>query len=74
MTDRLLDAAELAERWNVPASWIREATRAGKIPCVRLGRYVRYRAETCDAWLEEQEQGGAAWRRIRPTVPAGKSV
>jgi excisionase family DNA binding protein len=70
MTDRLLDAAELAQRWNVPTSWIREATRAGKIPCVRLGRYVRYRGETVDAWLKEQEQGGAPWGRHRPRSAA----
>ena len=68
MTERLLDAAELGQRWNVPTSWIREATRAGKIPHVKLGRYVRYRAEACDAWLEEQEAGGAPWRIHRPKV------
>jgi excisionase family DNA binding protein len=68
VSDHLLDATELAERWSVPTSWVREATRAGKIPCVRLGRYVRYRAETCDAWLEEQEAGGATWRKHRPRM------
>ena len=70
MNERLLDAAALAQRWNVPTSWIREATRAGKIPCVRLGRYVRYRAEACDAWLEEQEAGGAPWKTHRPRATA----
>jgi excisionase family DNA binding protein len=63
VTDRLLDAAELAERWNVPTTWVREATRAGKIPHLRLGRYVRYRAETVDEWLRDQEAGGAPLRR-----------
>ena len=65
MTERLLDAKELAARWNVPETWVREATRAGKIPCVRLGRYVRYRADRCDEWLEEQERGGGSIRRKR---------
>jgi hypothetical protein len=43
----LIDSAELAERWRVPESWIRNRTRARtpkeeRIPCVRLGRYVRF--------------------------------
>jgi excisionase family DNA binding protein len=71
---RLLDAAELAQRWNVPTSWIREQTRAGHIPHIKLGRYVRFRAETVDAWLAAQEAGGAAWRKHRPLVsPGGRS-
>jgi hypothetical protein len=43
----LIDSAELADRWKVPESWIRNHTRActpkeARIPCVRLGRYVRF--------------------------------
>jgi len=41
----VLDAAELARRWNVPISWVREQTRdraADPLPCVRLGKYVRF--------------------------------
>ncbi len=44
-TYEVLDATELAKRWNVPASWVREHTRdraADPIPTVRLGRYVRF--------------------------------
>jgi hypothetical protein len=49
LTDRqsyeVLDATELANRWRVPVSWIREHTRdraSDPIPVVRLGRYVRF--------------------------------
>jgi hypothetical protein len=41
----VLTAEELAERWRVPASWIREQCRsraADPIPHTRLGRYVRF--------------------------------
>ncbi len=41
----VLTAEELAARWRVPESWIREQTRsrcADPIPHVRLGRYVRF--------------------------------
>jgi hypothetical protein len=41
----VIDAIELAKRWAVPASWIREQVRSratNPIPHVRLGRYVRF--------------------------------
>lgn len=41
----VLTAEELATRWRVPESWVREQTRsrcADPIPHVRLGRYVRF--------------------------------
>jgi hypothetical protein len=43
----LIDSVELAARWRVPESWVRSRTRARtpaheRIPCVRLGRYVRF--------------------------------
>jgi len=40
--DRLLDAEELAERLNVPVSWVYEQSRQGNIPTHRLGRYIRF--------------------------------
>jgi excisionase family DNA binding protein len=49
MTDRLLDAAEVAELLNVPVSWVRESTRSGAMSCVRLGRYVRFETAAVDA-------------------------
>jgi excisionase family DNA binding protein len=73
-TERLLTANEVAQLLHVPVRWVREHTRSGLIPSVQLGRYRRYRAAAIHAWVEEQEQGGAAWRRHRPrraSVPAG---
>jgi hypothetical protein len=43
--NEVIDTAELAKRWRLPESWIREQTRtrAGDpLPCVRFGRYVRF--------------------------------
>ena len=39
----VLTAEELASRWRVPESWVREQTRSrclDPIPHIRLGRYV----------------------------------
>jgi hypothetical protein len=38
---RLLSAEQLAERWSLPVSWIRDQTRSGKLRSHRLGHYVR---------------------------------
>lgn len=57
----LIDSEELANRWRVPASWIRSHTRertpqAARIPCVRLGRYVRFEwgSPRLEEWLARQ--------------------
>ena len=58
MSDRLLTAAEIADLLAVKESWVREATRDGRLPHVRLGRYRRYRREDIKHWLSEQQAGG----------------
>lgn len=62
VTDRLLDAREVADRLGVPRSWVLESARSGAMPCVRLGRYVRFDLADVEAWLESCKQPG---RRIR---------
>jgi len=59
----LIDSVELAARWRVPESWIRNHTRARtpadeRIPCVRLGRYVRFQwgSSRLSEWLAKQQQ------------------
>lgn len=61
--DRPLTAGEVAELLSVPERWVREHTRSGLIPHVVLGRYRR---DAVLAWIEQQEAGGAAWRKHRP--------
>jgi excisionase family DNA binding protein len=73
--DRLLDAGEVAELLNVPVRWVRDATRDGRIPCLRLGRYVRYRRGAVLGWLDSLES--RPQRRPRPrqyqgAVPNGR--
>ena len=58
MSERLLTASEVADMLAVPLSWVREATRDGRLPHLKLGRYRRYQAAAIQAWLAEQQQGG----------------
>ena len=50
MSHRLLTAEELAERWQVRAGHVYRLARDGRVPAVRLGRYVRFREDAIDAW------------------------
>lgn len=63
MSERLLTAHEVAELLAVPVSWVREQTRAGRIPHLCLGRYRRYQTAAIQAWLSDQHAGPASPHR-----------
>jgi hypothetical protein len=59
----LIDSGELATRWRVPESWIRNHTRSRtpkeeRIPCLKLGRYVRFEwgSHRLADWLARKRQ------------------
>ncbi len=66
MSERLLTAAEVADLLAVPVSWVREATRAGRLPYLALGRYRRYQRAAIEAWLTDQRGGPPTARRSEP--------
>jgi excisionase family DNA binding protein len=39
----LVDAKEMARTLDVHESWVRTEQRAGRIPFVQIGRYIRFR-------------------------------
>jgi len=55
---KLLTAAEVADLLSVPERWVRDASREGRIPTVKLGRYRRFRREAVLAWIEAREVEG----------------
>ncbi len=67
MTDRLLTADQLAERWQVPKSQVYALTRRGAIPTVKLGKYYRYRLDAIEGFerCEIREADYAGHRRGR---------
>lgn len=52
----LVTADEIARMLCVGKSWVYSAARAGRMPHVRLGRYVRFRPSAVHAWLAEIEK------------------
>lgn len=62
-TWELIDANELAKRWSLPASWIREQTRSratNPLPHVRFGKYVRFQWQSpeLERWLNRRRNHG----------------
>lgn len=52
-----MTAREVADMLGLPVSWVYAQTRAGVLPCVRLGRYRRYRRSAIEQWLDTQQHG-----------------
>jgi hypothetical protein len=54
-----IDSRELALRWALPESWIREQVRsraADPLPHIRFGKYVRFRwgSPEMEGWAERR--------------------
>lgn len=65
----------MTERLGVPASWVRQSARSGAIPCVRLGRYVRFDLVDVEAWLEQCKQPGRPiMLRLAPPGSVSKAL
>jgi excisionase family DNA binding protein len=50
----LLKPEQAAELLAVRTSWIYEAVRTNRLPCLRIGRHIRFTREMLEAWLSEQ--------------------
>jgi excisionase family DNA binding protein len=55
----LLKPEQAAELLTVRTSWIYEAVRTNRLPCLRIGRHIRFTREMLEQWLREQ----AGYRR-----------
>src|SRR5271169_4854863 len=54
--EKLMTAVELAKRLGVPESWVRTEERMGRIPSVRLGKYVRFKLSEVERALAERKR------------------
>ena len=48
----LLTPAEAAQLLAVKPSWIYEAVRSGALPCLRIGRHIRFTRTMLEDWLQ----------------------
>ena len=70
LEEPLLDAEQAAALLNVRPSWVRDATRAGRLPCIRVGRHLRFTRPMLEQWaaahrIENAEIGGRYAPRTR---------
>ncbi len=49
----LLRPEEAARLLSVETSWIYEAVRARRLPCVRVGRHIRFTQRMLEEWLAD---------------------
>ncbi|WP_344734435.1 helix-turn-helix domain-containing protein [Nocardioides fonticola] len=52
----LLTTEEAAAYLSVPARWVADAARTGKLRCTRIGKHVRLRLEHLDELIDAGEQ------------------
>jgi excisionase family DNA binding protein len=50
----LLRPEEVAALLSVKTSWVYDAARTGNLPCVRIGRHIRFTRGMLEAWLEQR--------------------
>jgi excisionase family DNA binding protein len=55
----LLSAPQVAKLFDVPESWVREQARLGTLPSIRLGHYVRFKAEEIQRFVAERAKQAA---------------
>jgi excisionase family DNA binding protein len=63
----LLTPAEAAQLLAVKPSWIYEAVRAGNLPCLRIGRHIRFTRTMLEEWLQGRVRSSKdPTKRLRP--------
>ncbi len=66
----LLTADDVAERLQVPRSWVYRAAREGDLPSVRCGRYRRFDEGDVEQWINRQKGTPALRTFDPPPLPA----
>lgn len=61
--DRLLTVDEAAARLGTPARFVRRLVAERRIPFTKIGKYVRFRAEDIEAFIDAG--------RVEPTLRSG---
>lgn len=56
-SDQFKTVDDVARKFNVPKSWIYVAVASGKLPHVRIGKYVRFRPDDIESYLRSQQRG-----------------
>ncbi|HEV7752230.1 MAG TPA: helix-turn-helix domain-containing protein [Baekduia sp.] len=58
LSEPLLKPEAAAELLSVKVSWIYEATRAGRLPHIRVGKHIRFTRPDLERWVADQRWEG----------------
>jgi excisionase family DNA binding protein len=64
LAEPLLDSEGAAALLNVRVSWVRDAERLGHLPCLRVGRHLRFTRVMLEDWLTGQIANTPAAGRV----------
>ena len=56
LSEPLLTPAEAAALLAVRRSWVYDATRHGELPCVRVGRHLRFLRSDLERWVSARRR------------------
>ena len=71
LDEPLLDCQSTAALLNVRVSWVRDAARLGQLPCLRVGRHLRFSRVMLEDWLAGQFTSPAPSTRAHPRPVSG---
>ena len=57
LDEPLMTAPDAAATLSVRTSWIYDAARSGELPCVRIGKHVRFLRSDLERFVAEQRRG-----------------
>lgn len=68
LEEPLLNAEQAAALLNVRPSWVRDATRAGRLPCIRVGRHLRFTRPMLEQWAARHRIEPGTAMRMAPRI------
>ena len=54
LDEPLMTPGEAAQLLRVRVSWIYDAVRDGRLPCLRVGRHIRFSRSMLERWLTDR--------------------
>ena len=56
MIQNLIGIKEMAEKLDVPVSWVYSRTRTNEIPFYKIGKYVKFDESEVWNWVKKQSE------------------
>jgi excisionase family DNA binding protein len=53
LNEPLMTTGEAAELLALRPSWVADAARRGELPCIRMGKHVRFLRADLERWVEQ---------------------